>query len=402
VRQIEGFASGEASKTQSTFKEAPRISVLPKGADPWRIDWFGDIAFPDRTVRRKQPSVLLHLSRVVDPVFRNNPAALLSPQSTLPPKFQRRVWVSVGTLILLRIGDIWTNGQLDIRPDYELETFPNIQIDTGTTTLVKAGLNLDEGGFLLPMSDHPWHMQCTQSYCVKVSLPNSRQMIIPCMELTRFYFGSSSSLLTKLFLPPLVRESLFTNASMAPMSSHLRIELAEKMSGASGADIGRISMDPIAARAAQLIGSSALRASIAQQAIYPQAVFPFEGKTDLIASGKWLSFGGQDKATFLVYHLRSCSHPFPFKSLRYEQKGVHSRRAPVPSQEHSEKTTRPHRHVAHDSRNQELVEKDPSNTLAPKSQELKEAPRFPDLKNKSIWKGNYSAPNCAQAASAMK
>lgn len=73
VRQIEGFASEEASKTQSTSKQAPRISVLPKGADPWRVDWFGDIAFPDRTVRREQPSVLLNLSRVSDLVFRDNP-----------------------------------------------------------------------------------------------------------------------------------------------------------------------------------------------------------------------------------------------------------------------------------------------------------------------------------------
>lgn len=106
MRQLEGFTSAEALKTQSTSKQAPRISVLPKGDDPWRVDWFGDIAFPDRTVRRKQPSVLLHLSRVTDPGFRDNPAALLLPQCTLPPKFQRRVWVSVGTLVLLRIGDI--------------------------------------------------------------------------------------------------------------------------------------------------------------------------------------------------------------------------------------------------------------------------------------------------------
>jgi hypothetical protein len=34
------------------------IAALPKGQTPWRIDWFGDIAFPDRSSRRKQPSIL--------------------------------------------------------------------------------------------------------------------------------------------------------------------------------------------------------------------------------------------------------------------------------------------------------------------------------------------------------
>ena len=73
-------------------------------------------------------------------------------------------------------------------------------------------------------------------------------MIIPCVELARFYFGSSSSLLSRLFLPPLSRDSLFSSASLDPYSRRLQIDLAEKMSGASAADIGRISTDPIAAR----------------------------------------------------------------------------------------------------------------------------------------------------------
>ncbi len=93
---------------------------------------------------------------------------LLSTHSMSPPKFQRRVWISVGTLPLLRVGDIWRDGQLDVRPDYALEEFPDIQIDKNTTTLIKAGLNLDDKGFLLPLPEHPWHMQCTQSYCVMV------------------------------------------------------------------------------------------------------------------------------------------------------------------------------------------------------------------------------------------
>lgn len=366
--------------------EAPRISVFPKDKAHWRIDWFGDIAFPIRLVRRKQPSVLVHLSRVTDNRFLSDPSVLLSPQCTRPAQFQKRVWVSVGTLALLRIGDIWRDGQLVLRPDYELEKLHNVQISKDSTSLVKAGLNLDEGGFLLPLSEHPWHLQCTMSYCLMVQLRENRRMIIPCLELVRFYFGSSSNLLSKLFLPPLKRESLFSSAMLDPKTRKLQIDLAERMSGASAADIGRIAMNPVATHAARIIGASCLRASTSDQLIYPQAIFPFEGATDLIASGKWLSHGDAPRSTFLVYSLRSCSHPFPFRSLQYKTVGRSSRSNSPSAGGSTRDSTKTNRRVASDSKDQSLVELDASNHLSRKTNYFKESPRFPDLDKKPIWR----------------
>lgn len=316
----------------------------------------------------------------------SDPSVLLAPQCTSPARAQRRVWVSVGTLALIRIGDIWRNGQLVLRPDYELEEFAGLQIDPASTTIVKAGLNLNEGGFLLPISEHPWHIQCTQSYCLMVELPQSRRIIIPCVELARFYFGSSSSLLSKLFLPPLHRDSLFSSASLEPYSRRLHIDLADKMSGASAADIGRISMDPIAAKAARIIGNSCLKASTAGQPVYPQARFPFEGKTTLIASGRWLSHGDRHSSTFLVYNLRSCSHPFPFRSLQYTTKGAQPRPKLHGPAAAGAAETKPQRTRAPEVKNPALVEKDPSSQLAGKSRQIREAVRFPDLARKPVWR----------------
>lgn len=385
MRQLDESGPGDGSQNRASPNESPRIAVFPKGPTPWRLDWFGDIAFPDRSIRRKQPSVFVHLSRVTDSRFRDDPAVLLSAHSTAPPNFQRRVWVSVGTLPLLRVGDVWRDGQLDIRPDYELEEFTDIRIDQDTTTLIKAGLNLDEGGFLLPLSEHPWHMQCTQSYCLLIDLPDSRRLIIPCMEMVRFYFGSSSNLITKLFLPPLARDSLYERAKLNTKTGRLMLSLAEKMSGVSAADIARLHLEPSAWRAAAHIGASILRASVANQPIYAQALFPFEGKTTLAASGKWLSFAGQPRATFLVYNLRSCSHPFPFNSLRYEVKGDRPK-SPSPETRPScsnvgEKWASPK-----GAEDQSIVEHDPSSNLAPRTRSFQIEPRFPDLAPKSIWK----------------
>lgn len=336
-------------------------------------------------VRRKQPSLLLHLSQVVASNFRDDPFILLSPESTTLARQQRKVWISAGTLPLLRIGDIWRAGRLVACPDYQLESFSDLQIDQTTTHLVKAGLNLDNQGFLLPIAEHPWHMQCTHSYCVMVDLPDNRRLIVPCIELIRFYFGSSSSLVTKLFLPPLERKTLYSNTQFEKATGRLVLKLAERISGASAADIGRLHLDPVAWRAAIHIGTSALQASLSNQTIYPQAFFPFEGKTTLVAAGKWLSFGERPQATFIVYSLRSCSRPFPFRSLRYESEGLRSAHHQDSLSESSQPVERLRR-SARDAQDQSLVEHDPSNELVPKTKEIWSAPRFPDLKKKPIWR----------------
>lgn len=390
MRNFSSVISGVDVQNVNSPSEAPRISVFPKDQTNWRIDWFGDIAFPNRLVRRKQPSVLVHLSRVADNRFLTDPSVLLSPLCTRSAQFQKRVWVSVGTLALLRIGDIWRDSQLVLRPDYELEKFDNVQISKDSTSLVKAGLKLDEGGFLPPLSEHPWHLQCTMSYCLMVQLPESRRMLIPSLELVRFYFGSSSNLLSKLFLPPLKRESLFSSAMLDPKTRKLQIDLAERMSGASAADIGRVSMDPVAAHAARIIGASCLRASTSGQLIYPQAIFPYEGTTDLIASGKWLSHGDAPRSTFLVYSLRSCSHPFPFRSLQYNTLGGSSRPNSPSEGESTDDSTKANRRAASDPKDQSLVERDASNLLSRKTNYFREPSRFPDLDKKPIWRNKMS------------
>jgi hypothetical protein len=364
------------------------ISSFPNDQFQWRVDWLGDIAFPDRTARRKQPSVFVHLSKVLNATFANDLEAQLSAISTTQARYQRKVWVSVGTLPLLRVGDVWRNAALEFQPDYELETFENLQIDRDRTSLIKAGLNIDDKGYLLPIAEHPWHMQCTQSYCVMVNLPNDKKLIIPCMELIRFYFGSSSSLLSKLFMPALNRQMLYSNSHFNQFSGKLNLDLATDISGASAADIGRLRLDHQAWLAALQIGTSCLAASTTGQQAYPKTFFPFEGQTTLIASGKWLSFGDKPRSTFVVYNLRSCSHPFPFKTLRYE---THSSRPKPPvkssTQAHMPATDDVYRpRGAADARGQGLAEQDASDTLAPKTKKVRFESKFPDLKRKTIWK----------------
>lgn len=163
-----------------------RINAFPTGPDLWRVDWFGSIAFSDRLARRQQPSVLVHLSKVLAAEELDRIAFAASSRATEPASRQVKCWVSVGTLVLLRIGDLWRDQMLVGTPAYRLQEFKALRVDASTLDIVKAGSSIGQGSFLLPLGEHPWHLNNTRSYCAHVELKDGRSLVIPCMELVRF------------------------------------------------------------------------------------------------------------------------------------------------------------------------------------------------------------------------
>ena len=106
--------------------------------------------------------------------------------------------------MLLRIGDLWREQGLESRAADEELLCEDLAISRDTCDLVKAGSSFDEGCFMLPLHEHAGHRENTHSYCVRVALPNGKLLVVPCMELIRFYFGSSSDCL--LYTSPSPRD----------------------------------------------------------------------------------------------------------------------------------------------------------------------------------------------------
>lgn len=369
-----------------------QIAAFPKGDGLWRVDWFGGVQFPNRILRRTQPSVFVHLSRVTDPLVLADPMAPVSASSTLPWQRQFRCWVSVGSTMLLRIGDLWSDQRFVASPEHEVETFENIRIDRTTAQLLKVGHSDANDNFLLPAAEHPWHMANTHSYCVRVDLGAGRSMVVPSMELARFYFGSSSPLLASLFQPPFDAKRLYSAVRFTDFfGEDVELDLADGVPEESGPDIARIAVDKTAANAAALIGVSLLRPPLdGVDDNYPKCVFPFEGVAKLKASGKWLALGGQARSTFLVYRLRTCWHPLPFKTLKVKTSGA-KRRSWRPTVQSSNGRAQ-HRAGAPDAKEQTLRERDGSGALTPRASKvmLREV-KFPDLLNKRVWSEAHMA-----------
>ena len=260
----------------------------------------------------------IHLDNAKE--FRGNISPVLGDLSSLnivtDDGDQREAWLSIGTLPMVSMGDIWQDGEKIAQPNYQQESF-DIHIAHSSTNIIKTGLSLGEH-FLLPLNEHRWHRGATQSYCVCISMKDGKHLIVPCMELIRFYFGTSSNVLHKLFTGLLREEMLWSEKSFDPATGHLHIKLASRISGASASDIGRIALSKEAWRSAAGVYASCVAATSQKRTAYPYTCFPFTGRTTLQVSGRWLSFAGEPDSTFVVYRLQSCAHRFPFETLSYE------------------------------------------------------------------------------------
>lgn len=364
--------------------QPPLIPQLTPDERPWRIDWFGEVGYPGHIRRYAQPSIKVSLSPLrCDPAEH---AALLLSDST-DHQHQHETWAPIAALPMLSIGDLWQGGQQIASPNYQVEAFKGLAINPESTAFVKAGLALEEH-FLLPLSNHPWHRHHTQSYCVAISLSGQRRLLVPCVEIIRFYFGSSSNFLQRLFTAPLSQDNFWTHKHFNPATRHLHLVLASRLSGLSAPDIGRIAENKFAWRAAAGIHASCQKATAAGHPAYSYTGFPFEGTTDLVASGLWLPFGDQENATFLAYRLRSCSHPFPFLSLSYEASDGKARYGPAASSGSGSKTCS---RSSFRRQRSEVAEADPGANRAQRMGVLMVQHRFPDLSRKQIWREKIEA-----------
>ncbi len=95
--------------------------------------------------------------------------------------------------------------------------------------------------------------------------------------------------------------------------------------------------------------------------------------------------GDMPQKTFLVYQLRSCSHRFPFKSLRYRASGARCGPARGDATAAISQVSQVRR-SAPDSHDQQLVEREATNKLTGAAKQVRSPVRFPDLIRKFVRK----------------
>lgn len=281
------------------------------GRDTYRIDWFGDVTHTGRNGGHTPMAQMVISQWQSDGKGRTTGKHVDSfTTATIPIAFLR----------LFRIGDLWSGGrQVGTDEEFSQETFENLEISDNAVTVAPAGFPLHSEDlaplYPLPFSAFEAHRDHTGAFCARVRVADNITLVVPCMELIRFYFGSSGSLLKQLFSGALTANKLYTSAKINPSTGIARLELAPSLPGVAASTVGRIAFDAHARKAMRWLINSGVSAAAHGERHYPRTTFPFAGSTDLTALGRWIELHGH--RVFLAERLIRCTHPFPFQTLFY-------------------------------------------------------------------------------------
>lgn len=342
----------------------------------WRIVWLGDIAYQEPA--RTQPSITVVLESIGGQGF----ARVTETR------------VPIAQLFALRLGSVWHDKVLTDEVDAE-RTSLRVRFKTWNASTRPAGASVPDGAgesFLLPFETHPFHRDHTKSSCLTVEV-DGRVVIFPAIELIRFYFGSSGSLLHKLFSanfePGMLAERFSINERRKAS-----VILADDVAAASAQDVARIVLNEHAGAAARLISRSLVagRAGAREDVkVYVKAAFPFAGDADLAIEGLEIPVAG-GLPRFLAHELVQCRARFPFSALEYVASSRRRSSSPLRESEiQTDGSTDSPRRVASRRATGRIESREPRATS---TQQIRadSRGRFPDLESKAVWRSAMEVP----------
>lgn len=197
------------------------------------------------------------------------------------------------------------------------QVFQALIVDEETAVVAPAGASKGARAsrFDLDFALFEEHRRHTGSWVAKVAVDERTSIVIPCVELMRFYFGTSGSLAAQLLSGAKSDGRLYEAWSFSATTRSASLTLGEGLHATAAVPIARIAGDRIARRAFWDVAKSGTVAIANRAPWYPKMRFPFIGRTDLTCEGVWLNY--PDCRIFVVYRLLQCTHPLPFMKLFY-------------------------------------------------------------------------------------
>lgn len=315
-------------------------------------------------------------------------------------KSRKTVEVPVAFLPELRSGDLWRGGVFQASELRQTELFPDLLVDESTTTLIAVGAKIegtDPPRYALPFKQFNACSGHTRAFLVRLAIAPNSYLVVPSMELIRFYFCRSGVLSKLMFSAGYDFDTLRRSCRLKDGIAN--VVLPEKLRKEDAPVIARIAFDDAAGHAYRQFLNSYRMASLNEVDWYPKMDFPIKGRTDLQARGVWIEQDGE--RTFVVSELLSCSHPFPFQTVYVHRKEAsQSTNAPIVGK--AEPRLRPR-----DEPLDLTAQRTGKGARIPVrlEREGQTLPPFPDLVGKEVKRGNdrplyLKAPDLSEVASA--
>jgi hypothetical protein len=273
----------------------------------WRLNWFGGIERDPKVATEYKLQVVL--TKVKD-----DAKGAWHTEGAVEQDILRMVLIGVGQLPLLRMGSLWRDGKLEMLRSGVEQVF-DLDIPPGLPNYYIATDKVGLSG-LVPFRDHRLMGFGKNTKCVV--LPHNGDpagIIIPAIELIRFYYANSTRLSKAIFDGDFIHSpsSIYVPDYTGLDGTFAVVCRRQDVSDDDCWTIARILNAKAAFDGARRVSDSMMRNFANTQHAHPESAFPFSGKTRIKALCKKV---GYNPARWLVLSLVACSGSFPYEELQ--------------------------------------------------------------------------------------
>lgn len=292
-------------------KAIPKIKEFPDDGRIWRVDWFGGVE------RNSQVPSEPKIQLIISPVVAG--ATDYAATSAVNHEERRSISIGVGQLPLVTIGSLWQNRHCLVENAGKTKTFDNLTISPETVRLLKSDALVD-GQSLIRKRYHQIGAGLAAN-CLAIEWQGDPYgIIIPVAEILRFYYATSTDLAKAIFAGDFRHElgSIVNPAECGFIEPERRciLKLRKEFADADAWIVGRILNSPEAFNGAVLVHDSMIKQAVqGKPRLYPEAAFPFSGKTNLRVRMKSMKAPDHERWRFIVFALEHCTGPFPFSAI---------------------------------------------------------------------------------------
>lgn len=270
---------------------------LPSNNQAWRLHWFGDFNWDNGDLRFQQ---------IFLPIRHPNHL------NSIDHAYVRSVETGVELLPHFAIGRCWQN-QESVKSSFATQLLKGLQFPDDTA--IKPVWPDSKTG-LIPFAAYRFHKHFDARMAVIDGGGSAyEQILIPCHEILRFYYASSSVLIKRLLdhkttlgNPDLV----FDPSRTQLIDGHAFVTPASGIPPSDAHVVARLALSKKAWARACRIQSSLTKNRQNLGRAFPECLPPFDEPTDLTVEG--VEITGPIRR-FLVLRIRHCTGPFPYESL---------------------------------------------------------------------------------------
>lgn len=294
----------------------PRIKEFPTDGKFWRVDWKGAV-LPNPSITTEP-----FFQVVISPFFDNPygmPEDKRASVSNTDVERQQVINIGIGQLPLIPTGSIWKNGICQDILSGKHEAISNLLISPETTQVITA-IHKENGKNIIPYNAYRIGKAGAASKLIAIERNGDPfGLLIPVMELVRFYYAVSTNLAHALFSGSFQHNP---DSIINVSRTYYRLEddrfflgLRQHVTDEEGWVIARILHSKEAFLACFRIHSAVLKNAINHHFVHIESGFPFTGKTNLEAKVKWIRQSNDTPWRCLVLSLEHCSAPLPYSEL---------------------------------------------------------------------------------------